>query len=167
MGIATTHSTGRIFLHGLESSSQGTKAQMFRSLFPDMYTPDLSGTLSQRMVQAEPIFALHTHWLIVGSSFGGLMGALWACAQPERVLRLVLLAPALNLPDFADTPPEPVTVPVEIFHGERDTVVPMTPVWEIAEQVFLNLEFHVVDDEHRLTETAPTLDWQRLLAVER
>jgi hypothetical protein len=40
----------------------------------------------------------------------------------------------------------------------------MTPVWEIAEHVFLNLEFHVVDDEHRLTETAPNLDWQRLLA---
>lgn len=156
----------RIFLHGQESSGQGYKARLLRGHFPTLLTPDFSGTLDERMQQLDPILSADdaAGWLIVGSSFGGLMGALWTCAHPQRVGKLVLLAPALNLAPFGDAPPAPVDVPVVIYHGRQDSVVPLEPVRALADAVFPNLTFHSVDDEHRLQATVPTIDWPTLLA---
>jgi hypothetical protein len=39
----------RVFIHGLESSSQGNKARYFRERYPDMLIEDFQGTLSERM----------------------------------------------------------------------------------------------------------------------
>ncbi len=153
----------RIFLHGLESSSQGYKARMLRELLPDMRTPDFHGPIEQRMAQLAPILDAWPAWIIVGSSFGGLMGALWTCARPQHVRRLVLLAPALTRPSFADNPPAPVDVPVIVYHGKHDTVVPLEPVQALAKQVFSHLTFHVVDDDHLLRSTVQTIDWHALL----
>lgn len=154
---------GRIFLHGLESSGRGFKAKLLRGIFPEMLTPDFSGALEERMAQLRPMLAQRGEWIIVGSSFGGLMGALFACQCPQHVYRLVLLAPALTWPQFAATPPAPVAVPVVVYHGQRDTVVPLEPTRALAEQVFTNLTFHVVDDDHFLRETVTAIDWQTLL----
>lgn len=156
--------TKRIFLHGLESSSQGYKARLLRGLFPDMQTPDFSGPLEQRMQQLAPILEGQPRWIIVGSSFGGLMGALWACAHPQQVQRLVLLAPALARAPFAAAPPPPIAVPAIIYHGRHDTVVPLEPVRALAERVFVNLTFCVVDDDHFLRTTVQQIDWSSLLA---
>lgn len=153
-----------IFLHGLDSSSQSYKARMLRRLFPGaILTPDFRGALEERMTQLAPILATAPTWVIIGSSFGGLMAALWTCQHPTQVERLVLLAPALNRPAFAANPPAPVAVPTVIYHGVHDTVVPLAPVKALAEQVFLNLTFHVVDDDHKLTATVDKLDWTALL----
>jgi pimeloyl-ACP methyl ester carboxylesterase len=152
-----------IFLHGLESSSQSSKAVLLRQLFPGMLTPDFSGSLEQRMAQLYPILSSQRDWLIIGSSFGGLMGALFTCQHPKQVKKLILLAPALSLPEFADHPPEPVSVPTVIIHGRQDQVVQPEPVRRLAEQVFKNLTYQPVDDEHRLHETAQKLDWRALL----
>ncbi len=152
-----------IFIHGLESSGQGFKGAMLRSLFPEILTPDFTDSLDRRMAQLEPILAGRSSWVMIGSSFGGLMAALFACQQPGQVKKLILLAPALIHPDFAAKPPGPISVPTVIYHGQQDTVVPLEPVQALAEQTFLNLTFHPVDDDHRLHQTVQALDWPELI----
>src|SRR5512139_4059883 len=109
-----------IYLHGLDGSSQGVKARLLRELFPGILTPDFNGSLDERMAQLGSIMGDREGWIIIGSSFGGLMAALFACHHAQQVRKLVLLAPALIWPDFANSPPAPVSMPVVIYHGTRD-----------------------------------------------
>ena len=152
-----------IFIHGLEGSSQGFKATMLRGLFPHILTPDFRGPLEERMAKLAPLLTDQSGWVIVGSSFGGLMGTLFTCQYPQQVQKLVLLAPALSWPSFVDHPPAPVSVPTIVYHGHADTVVPLEPVRALCEQVFSNLTFHTVDDDHQLHKTVQAIDWPTLL----
>ena len=153
-----------IFLHGLEGTSQGTKATLLRSLYPDMLIPDFSGSLEERMATLKPTLGDREVWTIVGSSFGGLMAALFACQRPAQVRKLVLLAPALILPQFASSNPAPVDIPTIIYHGRQDQIVPLEPTYRLAHQIFRNLIFHEVDDEHGLYKTVFEINWPLLLA---
>ena len=154
-----------IFLHGLESSSQTYKAGIMRQAYPELVVPDFTGTLWERMDTLYPILGDKKDWTIIGSSFGGLMGAIFTCDHPGQVRKLVMLAPALMLPEFASyLDHEPVTVPTTIIHGTQDDVVPLEKVREIAQKVFANLTYHIVDDGHRLHIAADTLDWKTILA---
>ena len=154
-----------IFLHGLESSSLTYKAGVIRNSFPELIVPDFTGPLEARMKALYPILGDKKDWTIIGSSFGGLMGAIFTCEHPNQVRKQVLLAPALMLPEFASYQElEPVTVPTTIIHGTQDTVVPLEEVREIAEKVFSNLTYHIVDDDHRLHVTTDTLDWILILS---
>ncbi len=152
-----------IFLHGLESSSQGYKARLLRSLFPAMIIPDFSGSLEQRMAQLAPIMATGDDWAMIGSSFGGLMATLWASMHPSQLRKLVLLAPALVPPYFTAPPPASIRVPTLIYHGRYDTVVPLEPVQHVARQAFVDLDFRIVDDDHMLRATVDRLDWRVVL----
>lgn len=154
-----------IFIHGLESSSQGYKAQLLRRSFPGILTPDFAGPIETRMAQLAPLLETEKHWVIIGSSFGGLMGTLWACAHPQRVQKLLLLAPALVPPYWTSAPPAPLAAPTVIYHGLRDTVVPLEPVRALAGRLFSNLTFHSVDDDHQLRQTVDALDWATLLGI--
>lgn len=153
-----------IFLHGLEGTSQGTKATLLRSLFPEMLIPDFRGSLDERMAVLYPILGDQEVWTLIGSSFGGLMAAIFACQRPAQVRKLILLAPALILPDFAASPPAPVDVPTVIYHGRQDQIVPLEPTRRLAQQVFRNLIFNEVDDEHGLYKTVFEIDWPGLLS---
>jgi pimeloyl-ACP methyl ester carboxylesterase len=155
--------TRLIFIHGLQGNSQGVKATLLRGLFPGMLSPDFNGSLDMRMRVLYELLGDISGWTIVGSSFGGLMGALFTCRMPAQVRKLVLLAPALVWPDFANSPPDPVPVPTIVYHGSRDEILPLDIVRRLANQVFLNLEFHVVDDDHGLYRTVHALDWSKLL----
>jgi len=152
-----------IYLHGLESDSNSGKARTFREWFPGMVTPDFKGLFEERMIQLQPILADKDDWMIIGSSFGGLVGASFTCDHPTRIRKLILLAPALMLDPFASRAPNPVSVPTTIIHGMQDTVVPLEPVREIAQKHFTNLSFIVVDDDHRLHKTIHELDWKKIL----
>lgn len=152
-----------IFLHGLEGSSQGDKAVLLRGLFPGMLTPDFPGTLDERMQQLLRVLGLLSGWTIIGSSLGGLMAALFTCSHPQQVRKQVLLAPALMLPEFADQLPAPIDVPTVVIHGTRDTIVPLEETRRLASMVFRNLDFRVVDDDHRLFATTQALDWHELI----
>jgi len=154
---------GLIYIHGLEGTSHGTKATLLRGLFPEMLIPDFRGSLDERMITLETLLGAEREWTIIGSSFGGLMGAMFTCQCPHQVRKLVLLAPALIWPDFADHLPEPVEVATVIYHGKRDSIVPLKPVRALAQQVFTNLDFRVVEDEHSLRQTIHAIDWHRLL----
>ena len=152
-----------IFIHGLLSNGQSFKANLLRGLFPDILTPDFEGSLEERMAQLDFILSDELNWVIIGSSFGGLMGALFTCRHPEQVKKLVLLAPALIWPDFAKSPPPPVSVPTVIYHGLHDNLIPLDLVRPLAEQVFLDLTFHAVDDDHGLKATVQAIDWRALV----
>lgn len=102
-------------------------------------------------------------WKVVGSSLGGLMAAIYACSHPERVERMVLLAPALIWPDFKRDLPDSVSVPVVIYHGLHDTIIPLDEMRPIAEKIFTNLILNVVEDDHSLHNTVAAIDWRDLL----
>jgi pimeloyl-ACP methyl ester carboxylesterase len=152
-----------IFIHGSDSSGRTYKAAVLRRLFPGMLTPDFTGDLRRRMRQLETILGREKGWTIVGSSLGGLMGARFTCRHPDRVRKLVLLAPALLIM-LGEPLPAPVSVPVVLVHGTRDEVVAPVPVRKLAEQLFTQLTYISVDDDHRLHKTADELDWASLLA---
>jgi pimeloyl-ACP methyl ester carboxylesterase len=152
-----------IYLHGLLSDSRGVKARLLRERFPEIVIPDFDGSLEERMQHLYSILGDTPGWTIVGSSFGGLMGAMFTCGRPQQVRKLVLFSPALVWPDFASTPPEPVDVPTVIYHGLRDDLVPIEPVRKLAGQVFQKLTFHAVDDDHGMYKTVHELDWEEVL----
>lgn len=152
-----------IFIHGLEGTSQGAKATLLRGLFPRMLIPDFRGDLSERMAALYPILGNYENWTLIGSSFGGLMAALFTCQRPDQVRKLVMMAPALMLTEFSASPFQPVEIPTVVYHGSRDEVVPLAPTRQLAGQVFRNLTYHVVDDDHGLYQTAREIDWKELL----
>ncbi len=152
-----------MFIHGLASSGQGDKATFLRAQFPDLLAPDFAGTLEQRMDQLVAYLGDTPGWALIGSSFGGLMAALFACQHPGQVQRLILLAPALIWPDFVRNLPPATDVPTVIYHGRADDVVPLAPTQQIAARLFSDLTFHEVDDTHDLHATVRTIDWVTLL----
>jgi len=161
-----------IFIHGLESSGQGFKGKFLRKIFPEiltpdfkMYTPEISHQvlLRERMAQLMLILAEKAPWIMIGSSFGGLMGALYTCKFPENVYRLILLAPAILSPELNPKKFNPISVPVTVFHGKNDSVIPLKLTRKRAEKLFLNLEYHVVDDDHKLHNTVHNIDWLSLI----
>ncbi len=152
-----------IYLHGLDSNSQTYKASLIRRIYPGMLVPDFSGSLEERMAKLDPILASGTGWRLIGSSYGGLMAALYTVHHPEKIRKQILLAPALMLPEFAEVLPDPVDVPTLIIHGNQDTVVPVSTVKPLAEKVFRKLEYRLVEDDHRLHKTASELDWVRII----
>jgi pimeloyl-ACP methyl ester carboxylesterase len=154
-----------IFLHGLESNSQTYKASVIRKSFPELIVPDFSGPLEERMAALYPILGQQKNWTIIGSSYGGLMAAIFTCQHPGQVRKQVLLAPALMLPEFSPfLQLDSIPVPTTLIHGQQDTIVPVSLVREIAEQVFSQLTYQLVDDNHRLHATTDTLDWKALLS---
>jgi len=163
-----------IYLHGSKSDSNSGKARQFRERFPGMLTPDFKGSFDERMSQLYSILTEKTNWTLIGSSFGGLMGATYTHDHPTQVRKLILLAPALTLDPFASrsdpsTLPSvagqrlrPVSVPTIVVHGTLDTVVPLEPVREIVQRVFTNVKYYVVEDDHRLHKTFHELDWNSI-----
>jgi pimeloyl-ACP methyl ester carboxylesterase len=155
----------RVFIHGLVSSSQGTKGLFFRERYPDMIIEDFRGPLDQRMEKLNNILAKERSLIMVGSSYGGLMAAIFAFNSQERVKKLILLAPALVSEGFEPYLQKRTDVPVIICHGRNDDVVPLPPVQDIARRVFRNLTFNMVDDDHILSKTFQSIDWDNLLHV--
>jgi uncharacterized protein len=96
------------YLHGFASSAQSSKATFLarklaergqRLVIPDFNQPDFSTLTVTRMIEqtwravdsalAEPV-------TLIGSSLGGFVAVNAAVQRPDRVDRLVLLAPALD-----------------------------------------------------------------------
>jgi pimeloyl-ACP methyl ester carboxylesterase len=154
----------RIFIHGLESNNKGTKSIFFKHHYPDMIIPYFTGDLPERMKKLEDILRGKTGIRLVGSSFGGLMGTLFTLENEPRVERLVLLAPAINLMSGIDHTPKKIAVPVWLYHGHQDDVIPLRDVEEVARHMFTNVTFNKVEDDHFLHRTFKRIDWDKLLA---
>lgn len=138
-----------LFLHGQESGPFGSKYQSLAAAYPGrVLSPDFSGQeLPERLETAKAFIAQQSAPLIlVGSSLGGLLAVMLAEALPGRFAGLLLLAPALHLPEGQIFPPLPKHTVV--LGGLQDTVIPAEPLttWCAARQVPLVW----VDDDHRL-----------------
>jgi len=153
-----------LFIHGSESSGQTYKAGLLRTFFPEMLSPNFTDDLDERLAQLRLITGKTTDWTLIGSSLGGLTAAIFAAQAPTQVRKLVLLAPALTLSAFDPYRSGHIQTPTVIIHGTQDDVVPWALVRPIAESVFPNVKFYIVDDDHRLHKTAETLDWKTILA---
>ena len=161
-----------IFVHGMESSGQGFKGRLLRNIFPNIktpsffpYTPNTSfqELLKKRMDQLVPILQEKTSWAIIGSSFGGLMASLYAFRYPENVDRLVLLAPFLDDKNLDPRDHKPIDVPVIVFHGKNDAVVNLDITRRRANELFKNLIYNEVEDDHFLHPTVSRLDWYKVV----
>ncbi len=155
--------TPTLFLHGLDSSSRGTKGRFFTENYPDIIAPDFTGSLQDRMRALATLCRSLDRLTLIGSSFGGLMATCFAIARPERVQRLILLAPALNFPDFSP-PAALLDIPTLLIIGENDTVTPPDLVIPAARATFMNPDIISCDDDHLLRTAFLALDWNKLLA---
>ena len=153
----------KLFIHGLESSSQGTKSVFFKERYPNMIVEDFRGSLEERMKKLNRILLDKKDLVLVGSSFGGLMAAIYTCNNEDKVKKLILLAPAINLEEFKPYLNNRIDIPVIIYHGRNDDVVPVASVQIIARKVFTNITYNIVDDDHPLRETFKSFDWDELL----
>jgi pimeloyl-ACP methyl ester carboxylesterase len=97
-----------VYLHGFASSPLSSKAQFFRRRFEqrgvEVEIPQLDGgdfanlTVTGQMAVIKRAVA-GRRVVLMGSSLGGYLAALYAFQHPEEVEKLVLLAPALNFPE--------------------------------------------------------------------
>jgi predicted esterase len=155
----------RVFIHGLESTGQGTKGVFFRERYPGMFIEDFRGQFEERMEKLESLLAGKNELILVGSSFGGLMAAVYASLHEERVKKLILLAPALHLDPYRPYLNKKLHMPIAVFHGLLDDVVPLAAVRAIADRLFVNHTFTVLNDQHALQATFAGLDWATLLNI--
>jgi alpha-beta hydrolase superfamily lysophospholipase len=153
----------KIFIHGLESSNRGTKSIFFKERYPEMIIPHFRGALEERMEKLQEVLTGQSGIRMVGSSFGGLMATLFAIKNRSRVERLILLAPALNLMPYTDHQNRTLSLPVSLYHGTADDVIPFNEIEPIAREIFPDLSLHCVDDDHFLHKTFKDIDWDQLL----
>ena len=137
----------------------------FRNHYPDMILEDFSGTFAQRMEKLEDLLAGKKPLILVGSSYGGLMAAVYACLHEASVAKLILLAPALHLESYAPYRNKALHIPITIYHGLQDEVVPLEAIRPIAEELYSNHRFYAVEDDHSLHATFESLDWEDLLSL--
>ena len=152
-----------IFLHGLESSSRGAKGSFLRDLYPEMVIPDFTGNLLARMQSLNQILAGQKNLTLVGSSFGGLMATIYAMENHNSVDRLILLAPALNFPEFSHYTIQRLTIPTWMIIGRNDTVTPAADVVPTARKIFADLHYNEVNDDHMLARTFRGFAWKSML----
>lgn len=96
-----------VYLHGFASSPQSSKAQFFRNRFTErgvaVDIPQLDGgdfehlTISGQLRIVDQIVN-GSKAILMGSSLGGYLAALYAARNPGRIEKLVLLAPAFQFP---------------------------------------------------------------------
>ncbi len=99
-----------MYLHGFSSGPGSLKGQHMRRAFEargealamaDLNQPSFSQiTVTGALAEVDRIAATRApeaRWGLIGSSFGGYVAALWAAKHPERVSKLVLLCPGLDL----------------------------------------------------------------------
>lgn len=153
----------RVFIHGLDSSSMGAKGVFFRGKYPDMIIEDFVGTFEERMKELNRILSGKAHLILVGSSYGGLMAAVYAFNNEKSIKKLILLAPALDIYEFKPYLGRQLPLPVVIYHGRNDDVVSPSSVEDIARKIFPNLEYHLVEDDHSLHMTFSLMNWNGLL----
>ncbi|MHA2267663.1 MAG: alpha/beta fold hydrolase [Promethearchaeota archaeon] len=161
-----------IFIHGLESSGHRFKGRFLKTILPDILTPDFKKAdkkipmyelLNYRMVELNAILNSKKQWIMIGSSFGGLMASLYTLQNPSNVKQLILLAPFIVSRKLRLNMYKPVDVPVTVYHGKNDTTVRYKPTRERAQHFFSNLEYNIVDDDHFLHKTVTSINWKKLI----
>jgi len=89
-----------LYLHGFASGPASTKAAFFQACIPDLEVPDLAQGDFEHLTVTGQLGVIERQGageavVLIGSSMGGYLAALYAAGHPE-VTRLVLLAPAFG-----------------------------------------------------------------------
>lgn len=147
------------FLHGLDSSPQGTKARLIRENHPECWIPELPPDVFERVEIVER--GVKTPMLFVGSSLGGLTAILFAMRCPSMVKGMVLMAPAVGSSDrsilagaagLLESLYIPCSIPSVIVAGIRDELIPVSAIRSLVQRSPdpNNIRLHEVDDDHML-----------------
>lgn len=161
-----------IFIHGLESSGKGFKGRLFQEVLPGCLTPDFKAFNPEisyqklfkiRMKELLQILKDKQPWILIGSSFGGLMATQYTLKFPTKVSKLILLAPFLDTSILNLSKFQSIEVATTVFHGKYDKIVPIEASRTIAKKLFKNLYYNIVDDDHQLLKTVVKLDWQKII----
>ncbi|MHA1104758.1 MAG: hypothetical protein ACTSPN_03455 [Promethearchaeota archaeon] len=161
-----------IFIHGLESSGKGFKGRLLKNIFPEILTPDFEPYISsisikvllkKRLLQLDTILKDKENWIIIGSSFGALLGATYTLKQPEKVKLLILLAPFFGANLINPSKFQPIDVPIVVFHGKKDLTASIKKSKSLSNILFSNLEYNIVDDDHYLHPTVEKINWIQLI----
>jgi len=151
------------FLHGLDSSPQGTKARLLKTHYPDCLIPSLPPEIHERLHMVEQ--ALQEPSVVIGSSLGGLTALMFASTHPDLVEALLLLAPAVgcrNSSIFTEDQKQilestyvPATIPTLIIAGIRDEVIPLSSIRALVQRSPDpdRIQLHEVDDDHNLQQS--------------
>ena len=137
-----------VYLHGFASSPQSTKARYFEARFEEqgiaMETPDLAAGDFENLTISGQLAVVQAACrgrkvVLMGSSMGGYLAALYAVRHPAEVERVVLLAPAFRLARrWAE-----VFGPERFGEWERTGVM---PVFHYGEGQVRNLGFRLIED---------------------
>ena len=115
----------RVFIHGLRQQQPRNQGNLLPREIPgDAHGRTSPAPLRREWRSSNRALPGRTDLILVGSSYGGLMAALFACKNEARVRRLILLAPALGHADFSPYYAKPLELPVTLYHGRQDIVVP-------------------------------------------
>lgn len=155
------------FVHGLEGSPQGTKAQVlarhFAACTPAMDTGDFEACVA---LHAATLARFRPH-VLVGSSFGGAVAVALLQRGLWRGPTLLLAQAAQRQGLSAEIPPD---VTVRLVHARGDELVPLEESRALARSGTPGrVELLEVDDDHALhaaVERGDLVRWVRELAAE-
>ena len=155
------------FLHGMESSPRGIKAQLLKKYYPDCNIPLLPPDISKRLDILRRLITRPS--LIIGSSLGGLSALMFAMEKPELVKAMTILAPAVGFfdPDFFSERETriisrtviPINIPCSIIAGEEDDVIPLKEIRKMVKRSpdSSKVTLKIVKDGHSLNQSLDLL----------
>ena len=143
-----------IWAHGLWGSPNGSKVTAIRESGIEVLSPDFNNMELDERVDILNELVSKEEVVLAGSSYGGLACALVAQQQPKQVKGMLLLAPALHLPESPNDDPEkliaPNNFPISIIHSVTDEIVPISASKDYIERSGNNLRLIEVEDSHVL-----------------
>ena len=143
-----------IWAHGLWGSPNGSKVTAIRESGIEVLSPDFNGMELNERIDILNELVSKEEVVLAGSSYGGLACALVAQQQPKQIKGMLLLAPALHLPEAPNNVPEnliaPENIPVIIIHSTTDDIVPISASKDYLERSKENVKLIEVDDNHVL-----------------
>ena len=143
-----------IWAHGLWGSPNGSKITAIRESGIEVVSPDFNNMELEERVEILNNLVAKEKVVLAGSSYGGLACALVAQQYPKQIKGMLLLAPALHLPESPNDDPEkliaPNDFPITIIHSVTDEIVPISASKDYIERSGNNLRLIEVEDSHVL-----------------
>ena len=143
-----------IWAHGLWGSPNGSKVTAIRESGIEVVSPDFNNMELEERIDILNELVSKKKVVIAGSSYGGLACALVAQQQPEQIKAMLLLAPALHLPEAPNDIPEnlvaPKDLPITIIHSTTDEIVPISASQDYIDRSENKINLIEVEDSHVL-----------------
>lgn len=144
-----------IFAHGKESGPWGTKirllAEVAREQGCKVNSVDFTGTNDPDVrvdILKDILSGLREPVVLVGSSMGAYVVTVASATCHPRAM--LLLAPAVYLPGYAEQNPIPCAKDIVVVHGWHDQVVPVDNALRFCRQH--SIELHLMPDGHQLVD---------------